>query len=341
MEDYKGKIYYRCNTCGALKFTINTIKAHVIECKNKPNDLIEGEDYVVCAICGYHRKKLGNHITIEHKIDLDEYKAKYNKKIICEKSSDTYKKQNAINSDWINRAKERGEDLSEYKKKMGDAVREAILSDPKERQRRAEVMAKVNKTEEMRNKSSETAKKTSARPDIQQQRSAQLKRWRDNNSEEFYNKCIYKMLKSSHSKPEIELFNVVKTFEGCNFTLSPMIISDTFISTSKRKQIDIGDSNKGIYLEFDGPRHFKNIDNQLKTIKKKDDLLDAYIVDNNLTLIRVSQDQFSYTKRNYGFSKECLQKLFFVLENNLKGVFYIGELYGSKTSDISKFTLEI
>jgi hypothetical protein len=34
------------------------------------------------------------------------------------------------NGNWIEKAKARGEDLTEYKQKMGEAVRESIMSNP-------------------------------------------------------------------------------------------------------------------------------------------------------------------------------------------------------------------
>ena len=47
------------------------------------------------------------------------------------------------------RAKENGDDLFEYKSKMSKSVREAILSNPADRKRRAKVMASVNRSDAM------------------------------------------------------------------------------------------------------------------------------------------------------------------------------------------------
>lgn len=285
-----------------------------------------GIDYVVCSICGFHAKSLGVHVLKEHGIPADEYKKDH--QIICSKSHETYKSQNGLNGDWIVRAKENGEDLSEYLVKMGESVRQSILNNPEDRKRRAGVMAAVNKTDVMRKKASETAIKTSARRDIQLQRAEKLQNWRTANPEEFYEKCMSKMFGSYQSIPENELFNVVVNVEGYNFKSNQFLKSEMFTGKTHRKQIDIADHSKHMYLEFDGPLHFKETKkSDLKDIIKRDDCLDGYININDFTLIRVSPDQFSYRKSDFGFSTDCLVKINYILNNPTPGVHYIGEMY--------------
>lgn len=189
-------------------------------------------------------------------------------------------------------------------------------------------MGAVNKTDLMRKKSSETAIKTSARKDIQEKRSAQLKKWRDENPDDFYNKCIKKMIETYNSKPEALLFKIVSEIDGYSFKRSQFMKSNTFISKTKRKQVDIADKSKRVYVEFDGKLHFKNTKfDQLEINKLKDKLLDEHIIKHRWILIRVSYDQFSYRKSDYGFKKDCLDKVFEILNNPTPGVYKIGESY--------------
>ena len=101
-----------------------------------------------------------------------------------------------INGDWISRAKERGEDLTEYFEKLSCKISEGIMKSDSAREARRQNLSRLNKTQEFRERSSETAKKTSSRKDIQDKRSKQLAKWRENNPEEFYEKCTSVMHKS-------------------------------------------------------------------------------------------------------------------------------------------------
>lgn len=283
-----------------------------------------GIDFVVCKICGWHAKKLGSHLRKDHGIDLKDYDGQ----IVCESSRKKYEAVAKENGNWIERAKELGEDLSEYKEKMGEAVRESILSNPEERKRRAQVMASVNKTDVMRKKASETAIKTSARKDIQDKRATQLKKWRDENPDEFYEKCASKVINSFKSIPEYMLFDLVKDTPGYSFKQNQVVKSNLFITKSKRKQVDIGDKSRRVYIEYDGALHFKQTNlNQLETVQEKDRLLDEYILKHGWVLIRVSYDQFSYRKSDYGFKKECLDRVFEILNNPESGIYKIGNKY--------------
>ena len=107
-----------------------------------------------------------------------------------------------------------------------------------------------------------------------------------------------------------------------------VVKSELFITKSKRKQVDIGDKSKRVYVEFDGPLHFIQTGlKQLENVQEKDKLLDEHIIKHEWTLIRVSYDQFSYRKSDYGFNKECIKKLFEILDNPISGVHKIGKNY--------------
>jgi very-short-patch-repair endonuclease len=319
---------HTCRRCGASVLGDEAHAEHEKRCSSKFADLEEGVDYVICAVCGYHGKSLGKHVVDKHGLGPVEYKRKH--QIICSRSSETYAKQNVMNGEeWRERISERGDDAIRYLEKMGSAVREAILNNPEDRKRRAKVMAEVNRSDVMRRKSSETAIKTSARKGIQEKRAAQLKRWRDNNPDDFYNQCTSKMLRPVwHSKPERLLFELVSVRTDYQFKRNQVVKSERFPTKSKRRQVDFGDKAKRVYVEFDGPLHFKQTKlKQLDRVQEKDRLLDEHIARHGWTLIRVSCDQFSYRKSDYGFKKSCIDKVFALLDNPLTGVHYIGRAY--------------
>lgn len=304
---------------------MNKAETHVVECKAKYDQLPEGIDFVVCKICGWHTKKLAGHLHTEHGIDPSQYDGP----ILCESSKKKYEAVAQDNGNWIEKAKARGEDLTEYKQKMGEAVRESIMSNPDDRKRRAKVMADVNRSDVMRKKSSDTAIKTSARKDIQENRAAQLKKWRDENPNDFYDKCISQMLKIWHSKPERLLLDIVKSHSEYTFKSNQFVKSEEFPSKSKRKQVDICDKLRRLYIEYDGKLHFINPwkDRRMFDVQASDLALDKHIIKHGWTLIRVGYDQFSYRKSDYGFKKECLERVFEILDNPTPGVHRIGAVY--------------
>lgn len=295
---------------------------HIDKCAAKyPKDRL-GKSYVICAICWYHGKSLGKHVSDIHGVSSIDYQKLYGS-IKCEESFQSYSNQNKSNGDWISRANDAGEDLTEYKLKMASAVSNAIIASPEERKRRAKLLGDLNKTQEFRQKSSKTAIKTSARPEILKKRSEQLKKWRDSNFEEFYEKCVRAMLNCWHSKPQLALFELAKMIDGYSFKSNQFVKSETFTKKSKRKQIDIADSKMRVYIEFDGPYHFKNINGTLEEIQSSDKLLDEHITRHGWTLIRVSYDQWNGKK----FDDACLKQFFEVLKNPKPGVVKIGKAY--------------
>ena len=287
--------------------------------------LVEGADFVVCSVCGFHAKSLGTHVSKVHGIAADEYKKTH--QIICQKSIETYRNQNGENGDWIERAKDRGEDISDYCERMGNAVRDSILSNPEDRKRRAGVMAAVNRSEVMRKKASDTAKKTSARRDIQLQRVARIHAWQKANPDKFAN-IISKLTTIWNSKPESLLYHEMTKRTQFNFRRHQKLRSEKFLSFYKQKDIDIGDTAKRVYIEYDGPLHFKQTTmNQLANVQEKDRLLDEHIIEQGWVLIRVGYDQFSYRKSDYGFLADCLAKIDEILNDPKPGVHRIENVY--------------
>lgn len=258
-----------------------------------------------------------------HGIALSEYDGP----VLCDSSKKKYEAIAQDNGNWIEKAKARGDDLTEYKQKMCAAVSESIMSNPDDRKRRAKVMSDVNRSDKMRKKASETAIKTSARKDIQEQRATNLQKWRDENPDEFYDNCISKMLNVYSSKPEKLLYDSVKNYSKYNLRRHRKVRSDKFKSY-KQRDVDIGDVDNRLYIEYDGPLHFKQTSmNQLDDVQEKDRLLDEHVIKHGWTLIRVGYDQFSYRKSDYGFKKECLERVFEILDNPTPGVHSIGDVY--------------
>jgi very-short-patch-repair endonuclease len=305
--------------------------SHLVKCIEDTSCKIEGVDFVICNICNFHAQNLSIHLKKIHSLN----KEKYIGQTVSEKSHQAYGDNHF---QYLKHAKENNIDLTEYKGKVSKGVRSAILNNPDEIDRRSKLMSKINQSDFMRKKSSETAKKTSSRSEIIKIRSEQLNSWRKNNPQDFYNKCIHKMINSWHSKPETKLFEFISNINGFNFKRNQRVKSELFISSTKEKQIDMCDKEKRIYIEFDGILHFlpKFGVDVLESTKNKDKLLDLHIAKHNWILIRVSYDQFIYSTKSLNkakqdtsyFKQECLNKIIEILNNKVPGIYKIGDVYG-------------
>lgn len=234
------------------------------------------------------------HITRMHNTTKEDYLAQYGGQIKCDSSTKKYSDQNKINCDWISRAKENGDDLSEYRVKMGEAVSKAILSNPQEIARRSKLMGDLNKTDEARARASRTARITSKRPEILEQRSINLKRWRDENPE-IFQEIIQKMIasKSGKSKPQLMIFEkVCKLFPDHEFVIDTQVLLKTVTALKTcRPIIDILSRKKKIAIEIDGPYHFKSINNSpLQKQQLRDQQVNAALVQLGYCVIRASYD---------------------------------------------------
>ena len=319
---------------------LTTIIDHYNECIEKIRHLEDGIDFVVCKICNEHCQKLIPHIKLFHKnVNVEKYAKKYGK-MICEKSSKRYGDASKGRPSWQSVAKSAGIDISDKCKDMGEKISKTIMSNKNERKRRSKLIKKLHKTvlksDRVRKILSENAKKTSARLDIQEARAKVLKQWRDNNREEFFEKCTKNMLLHRpkkpkwFSKPEKILFQILKVIPGFNFRFNQVVKCKSFSWESKRKQVDIADKGNKIYVEFDGPFHFNEYSNKekLENTKYRDACLEKFIIENNLTLIRVSYDQFKDKKNKGGiFNQDCLDTIFDIIKNKKIGIFKIGKKY--------------
>jgi hypothetical protein len=247
--------------------------------------------------------------------------------VICSSSKKKYEEQNAYNCDWISRKNEAGEDLNDYKTRMGAAVSNSIMSNKDERARRAKLIGDLNKTAAFRKKSSETARITSARPEIQQTRAKVLARWREENPEKFQ-EFITKSLLIQISKPERILYELFKEIMGEGVSRQQQIQHKEIPHASKKARIDISHKEKKILLEFDGPFHFLPIYGEefLQFRRARDSAVEKYAVENDYLLIRISYDAFN----NKCFEDWAIKKLKEEINDERRGrVARIGKHYNN------------
>lgn len=288
---------------------------------------IENVDFVTCKICDAKFVSLAKHITGTHGLTKEQYLSEHGGQIKCDASTKRYSNQNKINCDWISRAKENGGDLTAYRMKMGAAVSKAILSNPKECARRAQTMSDNNKTDEAKARSSRVARVTSLRPEIQEQRSKNLERWREENPNEFQ-KCIDKMMLSgcSTSKPQREIHKLILTFKQMDdFILEYRKKHPLFKTTrSNRRYFDMCSEKNKIVVEFDGRHHFKEIfkNQNIELNYEKDKELNEVLPNLGYCFIRISYDQWLQRGR---FKGECVGKLYDIILDAQPGLYFIGD----------------
>lgn len=307
---------------------------HYKICLENSKNLKENIDYVVCKICNTRMHNLGTHVNSKHNISSKQYIRNFpSSKIISHKYYEICK-SNAPGNSWINKMKASGFDLKGHYKQIGLNISKSIMSNDLERKRRSNAMKKILlkniKDPNYIKKLSDSAKKTSARKDIQENRAKVLKKWRDNNRVKF-NRILKNMISKYRSKGERKLMEFLKTLDGFSFKRNRFLKSPIIPTKTNKKQIDIGDDIRKIYFEYDGPFHFKKIrkDLDLEKIKAKDEALDKVIESRGYTLVRVGYDQF-IDKNNYnkcGFTEECLNKIKNILASGIPGVYKIGEMY--------------
>lgn len=315
--------------CGKSYVGNSGLNNHQKKCKVYLAQAIEGVDYIKCKICDFTGKSITAHVKKSHLLSKIEYEKKYGS-TVCDSTKSTYSETAKINGDWINRAKEKGEDLTEYFEKLGSKISEGIMKSDSAREARRQNLSRLNKTQDFRERSSETAKKTSSRKDIQDERSKRLAKWRKNNPEEFYEKCTAVMHKSWKSKPEMKLFEIVSVRFPNLFKRNQQLKRKKFTTTkSNKRQIDIMSLENKIVIEFDGIHHFKSVFKENKNFNntvKRDKELNSVLVEEGWTVIRVSYDEYEY-KENGKFKQETLDKIFDIVTNKKRGLWLFGKSY--------------
>jgi predicted transcriptional regulator/very-short-patch-repair endonuclease len=324
MANNEGKPKHSCIRCGKQ---IKHIESHIKSCKKAT----EGVDYINCKICGKRFTALYVHCR-SHGLSSEEYQTTYGKlmceeteKRVSERNKNTQKKSN-----YRNKLKSEGrtQELNEFNQNVAKKVSETVLSSESLRKLRSQTLSALNKTERFRKKASDTAKITSAREDIKEDRGKRLKKWRVENPEKF-NKIVDRLHQFS-SKPEKELYEKINLlFPEFSFKRNQQINRRNVFKINKSgiKQVDILSISKKIIVEFDGILHFKNIKkwNQLEKVSSKDEELNS--LKDEFCIIRVSHDQFSYSQFSYGFNENCMSKIKEIIQNATPGLHLIGEAY--------------
>jgi very-short-patch-repair endonuclease len=204
----------------------------------------------------------------------------------------------------------------------------------KRREIRVQTCKDLVHTDEMRQKYSEAAKKTSERSDIQEQRATQLKNWRVANPKKFD-----AIRAKAHASPKLSKMEMY---------LEPYLVEKGFtrsvrLSCGKLKtlkQVDFVHKKQKIVIEVDGPWHFLPIHSteQLATVQARDHLLHQEIIRRNWRLIRLSMQGF---KGNTGeLITPDLTTLFSKIDDKTwTGVLCFGSLYTPRFWDGIKVTI--
>lgn len=184
---------------------------------------------------------------------------------------------------------------------------------------------KTNQSESHRKASSITARITSARPEIQQQRAERLKKWRKENPEKFA-KCTEAAQRSSKKSRMEAWLRMQINWKGKKIRCKKR-------PNKKWKQVDFVKGK--IWIEVDGFYHFfehpKNVESKkfrLPTVQQRDEmLLEECIRRKDVMLIRLDMTCFhSSTGRMKTQWWTLLQSM---LISVTLGIYCLGELYES------------
>lgn len=272
--------------------------------------------------------RIAGHVKNVHKFEKNEYERLYGK-TNCVATIKRYSNCNKKNGDWITRKKADGVDLSDYKSKMSKSVSNAIMSNPDERKRRSILLGKLNQTDVAKKRSSDSAIRTSARPEILEARSKKLAEWRLREPEKFYENCISKLIAFKTSKPEKWLRDWVQNeFIEYEFKGNQQLKASCFVlNKTKRRQIDIMSKSHKIIIEVDGILHFRNIEswNQLELCRKKDQELNDGAFNMGYVVIRVGYDTWEVGTGEV--KKEYCDLIKKIIIDAKPGVYKLGKVY--------------
>lgn len=309
--------------------TINEHDAHQAKCYAQQ---IEGIDYVKCGLCTFVGARIMRHVEDHHALKRSLYEAEYGSATAVA-TRERYSACNKVGGDWINRAKAAGQDITGWKQKMATSVRTAIMSNPDERKRRSELakmtIGTIARSSEGRKRSSDAAKITSARPEIQKARAGKLRAWRESHQDDFYTKCVANEKRNWKSKPEAQLFAFLSTeFPQFEFKQNQQLMASCFTNKTRRRQIDVMSRSRRIIVEFDGALHFRNIAkwNQLDAVIARDEELNAVAISHGYIVIRIGYDQAA--KSSGELTDACKRMIRNVLATATPGSIHkIGEVY--------------
>lgn len=199
------------------------------------------------------------------------------------------------------------------------------------RQVRIKTCKDLEHTPEMRLKYSETAKKTSKRTDIQEDRAARLRAWREQNPEKFA--AIRDKAHGSPKRSNMEAW-LEPHLKVVGFTRSARLTCG-----NTRKQVDFFNRGMRMVIEVDGPWHFLPIRSPdgLHKVQTRDRMLDREILKRSWRLIRLSMECF---KSNGELISPSLEQLLGgIADGTWDGILCFGSLYESVSWDGIKVTI--
>lgn len=104
---------------------------------------------------------------------------------------------------------------------------------------------------------------------------------------------------------------------------------ESFQSITKRRQVDIYSPVTGVLVEADGFQHFGklyfNEEYEEDFSEKKDAELNAFVLREKLTLVRISYEE--YDRRKDTMKPECIQRLKQLIPSIGPGIHTIGRAY--------------
>lgn len=313
-NNYDGQHIVSCQFCNE-KFRSNSLPEHELECLYR-SEKIENINYVICKICNIRGRAIVTHIQQIHKLSKEEYIIKYDKNVLCKESSEIHSELGKISGNWITRAKDAGEDLTEYKEKLSKAIiagaaKSSIEVKMQQSARIKSFNETIGSTPEHRKLISDSTKTVLSKPE-------NIKK-RENS-----------FIGVFQSKGEVFLRKYIQN-KYLGFEHQSFISSDLFeANISKRKQVDLVNFEEKIIIEYDGEHHFREVFYNKKVhdfekTKELDIALEKYAKDNSFMLIKVSYDSFSYKRK---VIKEIpLKSIDDLLANKTPGVFYVGSKY--------------
>ena len=197
---------------------------------------------------------------------------------------------------------------------------------------RVQTCKELQHTPAMKQRYSETAKRTSARSDIQAQRAEQLKRWRDANPEAFME--ITRKAQGSPKRSKMETL-LEPWLTELGFTRNVQLRAE-----GQRKQVDFVNRLTGTVIEVDGPWHFLPIRGSayLGKVQQRDRMLDREILARSWRMIRISMQHFkSHTGE---VDPTVWQQVQTLLQHQTEsGIWCFGSLYESVSWDGVKVTI--
>jgi len=278
-------------------------------------------DSIKCALCEHVGKSISAHVKREHGLEKAEYEKKFGP-TLSEASRLRYRELGKENCKYIIPFNQKSE---EEKETIRRKVSESIKSNKAEISRRSEQMKAWNKSPEGRSVASKTAKKTSSREEVLLARSRALKRWRDENREEFFEKCVKPLTSSFKSHAEKSLNKFLQEEFGF-FQWGSQIKSELFsINQTCRKQVDFLAQKERVIVEFDGPHHFfsdelsskKGFHAKRERVAKLDEALKIFSQEANYLLVRVAWS--CYDQHRKQIKEEILLKIKDKISAFLKG----------------------